>query len=318
MTTHRLHSIAAVAAVIWLLCAIAPVCGQSGVIRTRFFTVRYHSSDPFLAEIVADTAEEQLRRVAHDLDYPLKGIRRFPLNAYPNHYEFVKASGLERRSSVVGTTRWGDEAISVDAGAVLVSTQEVLAHEITHAVVFRMLGSTASQLPMWFSEGLAKYESRESDSLDNDIMAKSAAENTLIPLPRLVSGFPEDSDALAYAESAAAVRYLVRRFGKSAPRRILRELKETGSFERAMVSVTGLSPSQFTGKWYDWTTRRYAGFRLASILTALISAFMAVLVVAAFLVRRKQKIEAARRWELEEAEAEASTPPWYGNPFPPC
>lgn len=316
MTARMRRNILAAAVAIWLLCAMTPAFGLPGVIRSRFFTVHYGSADPLLAQIVSDTAERQLRRIAKDLDYPLKDIDPFTVYAYPSHYEFVKAGGLDRRSTTVGTTRWGDETISVDVGDVFISTEEVLAHEITHAVVFRLLGQASLQLPTWFSEGLAKYESRESDTTDNDLVGKAAAENTLIPLPRLASGFPKDDDALAYAESASAVRYMVRRFGKLAPRRLLYKLKSTGSFEQAMQSVTGLNSRQFADQWYALTTRRYAGLRFSTIITGLISTFMAALVVAAFLVRRRQKIEAARRWELEEAQAEefASNADAYPEP----
>jgi hypothetical protein len=304
----------------FMLCAVGPALGESGIIRNEHFVVRYHSADPFLARVIADNAEQQLWRIAHDLGYPLEHIRRFSIDAYPSHADFVSASKLENRSSIVGTTRLGDEAIAVDAGAVLVSTKEVLAHEITHAVLFRILGRNALRMPVWFDEGLAKYESREYDATDSDIVARAAADNELIPLTDLASGFPEDKGGLAYAESADALKYMVHRFGRSAPRRVVHELRRSGSFDRAMLSVTGADSSRFADRWYDWTTRRDAGFRLASVGTAVISAVMAMLVVAAFLTRRRQKIEAARRWEQEDAqanEADTATPPWSGNRYTP-
>ena len=67
----------------------------------------------------------------------------------------------------MGTANPGDESISVDASGVFKRPQEVLAHEITHAVIFRILGPTAPTLPLWFNEGLAQYESEDSDEDDN-------------------------------------------------------------------------------------------------------------------------------------------------------
>ena len=67
-----------------------------------------------------------------------------------------------------------------------------------------------------------------------------------------------------------------------------------------MVAATGLTADQFEDRWLAEMGRRYRTLRIASIVTAMISATMAVLAVAAFVVRRRQMREAARRWEEEE------------------
>ncbi|MGB9618989.1 MAG: peptidase MA family metallohydrolase, partial [Armatimonadota bacterium] len=182
----------------------------------------------------------------------------------------------------------------------------------THAVIFRIVGHAARELPLWMNEGLAKYESREVRGPDDVLVANAAAEGTLIPLSNLVSMFPESRTALAYAESASAVRYLVSKHGRAAPRAILAALARTRSFDKAMLEVTGRTGDAFADEWTTHVSRRYWALRATRIGAAAVSVLMAVLAVVAFFVRRKQKIEAARQWEEEEQARR-----YRGYPWPP-
>ena len=270
--------------------------------RTAHFVVRYDPKDPFLARLMANTAEDELKRISGDLGYRTQRDRPFPLFVYPTHIGFIEAGGLETSKFTVGTASGGAEKISVDASGSFALPEQVLAHEITHAVIFRVLGPAAAELPLWMNEGLAKYESQEPTGDDDQLVANAAAEGALIPLSRLKSGFPEDRSALAYAQSSSAVRLLVARHGRRAPRAFLAALARTGSFDKAMLAATRRTGDAFADEWQAQTTKRYWTLRVARIGTAVVSALMAVLAVVAFLVRRRQKIEAARRWEEEERE----------------
>jgi len=284
----------------------------TGTMRTPHFVVHYDPKDPYLAKLMADTAEDELRRISRDLGYRPERNRPFPLFAYPTHLGFIKAGGLETSKFTVGTASGVVERISVDASGAFELPEQILAHEITHAVTFRILGTAAAELPLWMNEGLAKYESREVRGPDDLIVANAAAEWSLIPLANLAAEFPESRTALAYAESASAVRFLVSRHGREAPKSILAALARTRSFENAMVEVTGRTPRMFADEWMAHVTRRYWALRAARVGGAVVSVLMAVLAVVAFLVRRKQKIEAARRWEEEERARR-----YRGYPWPP-
>jgi len=274
----------------------------TGEMRTAHFVVRYDPKDPFLAKLMAETADDELKRIAHDLGYHAPRDRPFPLFVYPTHIGFIEAGGLETSKFTVGTASGGVENISVDASGAFAPPEQVLAHEITHAVIFRLLGAAAVELPLWMNEGLAKYESREPPGEDDELVGSAAAEGSLMSLSRLASDFPEKRNALAYAESYSAARFLVKRHGRKAPRALLAALARTGSFDKAMLEATGRTGDAFADEWLADTTKQYWALRLARVGTAVISAVMAALAVVAFLVRRRQKIEAARRWEQEELE----------------
>lgn len=273
----------------------------SRTFSTAHFTVHYDPSDPYLARLMARGAEEHLARITRDLGCKLDPNRPFPLHIYPTHIGLIHAGHLEERKFTVGTTQ-SNETISIDASGVFETADRVMAHEITHAVIFRILGRQAVRLPLWFNEGLAEHESLSYPDKARATVADAAADSALIPLSQLTDSFPNKRTDLAYAQSFLAVRYLIDEFGKSAPRRVLAALSKGGSFDEAMRKALGTGDAQFRDRWYEAATIRYRPLRLTRTLAAIGSVVMAALVVVAFLVRRRQKIEAARRWEQEEFE----------------
>jgi len=152
------------------------------------------------------------------------------------------------------------------------------------------------------NEGLAKYESRGPTGDDEAIIAEAAANGTIIPLRDLAASFPGERSALAYAESWSAVQYLVRKHGQEAPKEILADLARTGSFDAAISSVTGQTQRSFVKSWEDSLIKRLNWARILQITGGFVGLSMAVLAIAAFIVRRKRMRDAARQWEWEEFE----------------
>lgn len=274
--------------------------GLVGLIHTAYFDVHYDPSEKRIARLMADVARDELLRISKDLGYAPVKSKPFALYVYPSHYGFIKAGGLESSKFTVGTASSADESISVDTSGAFAKPEKILAHEITHAVIFRILQSNAALLPLWINEGLAKYESDDYNSEDDQSIIDAASDGTLIPLSNLASTFPENRISLAYTESASAIKYMVSKYGKSSPKVLLRELARTGSLDNAMRTATGRTSEQLADDWYSLTTKKYWPVKISRTAMAVISLLMAILVIAAFIVRRKQKIEAARRWEQEE------------------
>ena len=267
--------------------------------KTDFFIVHYDPADSYLPQLMSETARIALMRIGRDLDYKPEANKPIVLNVYRTHYSFIEAGGLEDSKFTVGTAN-SREVISVDTSGVFASPTETINHEITHAVIFRMLGANVVRLPLWANEGLAKYESEQFPDTDNELVANAAANGALLPLSYLISRFPKDKTDLAYAESASAIRFMIKKHGKSSPKLMLSELAHTGSFEKAMLKAIGQTADQFENSWKAEVTKQYSSLKFMRIAIGMIPVIMAILAVIAFLVRRKQKIEAAKRWEMEE------------------
>jgi hypothetical protein len=274
----------------------------TGTLVTDFFVVHFDPSDPYLPRLMSESARIALLRISRDLGHKPDKSRPFTLNVYRTHISFIEAGGLEESKFTVGTASSRNEVISIDASGVFAPPGETLAHEVTHAVIFRMLGAKAADLPLWANEGLAQYESEEFPDRDNATVAEAAADVRIIPLVNLSGAFPRDKMDLAYAESASAIRYMAAKHGKSSPKLLLKELTLTGSFDRAMVKTTGRTGTEFASDWESAVTRRYVALKFTRIAMGVIPVIMAILAIIAYFVRRKQKIEAARRWDREKFE----------------
>lgn len=287
-----------------ILLALACAAGATALtatMKTQYFDVRYDPADKYLADSTADAAHDELVRISKLLGYRIEPDKPFPLWIYRTHYSFIKEGGLDDRFTV-GTARTGDERISVDASGAFVEMKQVLGHEITHAVIFRILGDKAGALPLWANEGLAKVESEQFSETDNVLVTEAASNLNLIALSDLAVKFPSARTDLAYAESASAMRFLVKRYGESAPKAMLAELARTGSFDKAILKATGDSQGTFISNWTNSLNKRYSVLRVWQIGGAFGGAIMAGLAIWAFVVRRRKMAEAARQWEWEQFE----------------
>ncbi len=289
-------------AIISLFTTSASASVLKATMDTAYFTVRYDPTDKFLATNTVETANREFVRISKALGYKIERNRPIPLWIYRTHYSFIQEVGLDDKFTV-GTARTGDERICIDASGAFVTMKQVLAHELTHAVIFRILKNHVSELPLWVNEGLAKYESEYYPDADNELISDNAARNRLIPLSSLKTTFPKNNINLAYAQSASAMRYLIKDRGKDAPKTLLAELASSGSFDKAFAQTAGKSESEFVAAWNKSISRQFAMNIIWHVASAIAGASMAILVIIAFIIRRRRMAQAAREWDWEEFEA---------------
>ena len=125
--------------------------------------------------------------------------------------------------------------------------KKVLFHEYAHAVVHGL--SRGMNVPTWFNEGVAVYlESSGGSSREQDLYRRVQSGTPLVPLSGLHGSFMGLSDAqasLAYAESYAAVKALVDRYGLYRVRRLVPLYAGGIDFSPIIVFVAILFLQQF-------------------------------------------------------------------------
>jgi hypothetical protein len=141
-----------------------------------------------------------------------------------------------------GKIRLPAEGLMRDAMAL----DRVLRHEYAHALIH---DRTRGRAPTWLSEGLAiACEGRDTDR-ERKILLSS---DHVIPIRELHGSFltlPRTEVPLAYAESASAVDYLLRRHGETAMRTLLARLGKTRDFAAAFHDATGAPYTEFQAGW---------------------------------------------------------------------
>ena len=135
------------------------------VLKTENFDIYYYPEEREGIEIAARMAERWRVRLGRILGHELSG--RQPLVLYASHPDFEQTNTIqgELGEGTGGVTEPLKRRIVLPLAGPLADTDHVLGHEIVHAFQFDMTTrpdgppgqNGATQLPLWFIEGMAEY-----------------------------------------------------------------------------------------------------------------------------------------------------------------
>ncbi len=127
----------------------------------------------------------------------------------------------------------------------------VIPHELTHLVFDTAVKNPYHFPPRWLNEGVAEYQSQGYDSGYRQTIEAGARNGTLIPLDGLAGQFPTTYErfSLAYAESTAAVDFLVRTYGQDALVALITSYASGLTDDEAFEQALGLDPTEFGDAW---------------------------------------------------------------------
>lgn len=207
---------------------------------------------------------------------------------------------------VGGIAKSPQGVIVVKAPYLLPSGQDyrgMLRHELIHVLLAR--NTEEANVPRWFDEGVAMVVSQELRWESGLRIARMYLRKRLIPYNELNFAFaPIGDEGLfddAYAEALSITRYIIDRIGEERFWELVRSMK-TISFEEALEKEAGLTPVAL----YDAWRRSLWKVALFGSLVSGFSAFqlMAILVVVAYLRKRRRGRKLVQQWEEEEDEPE--------------
>jgi hypothetical protein len=182
---------------------------------------------------------------------------------------------------------------------------ELIRHELTHLALHDAV--LAHHTPRWFDEGLAIHESDELPWKRRETLWYAALARTLPPLSEIDEGFPIQNNEvnIAYAESADVVRFLMRDADRSRFGTLIEKLRQGTSFDRSIEDAYGEPLRHIEYEWREDLTHRVSVVPLLTGGGALWG-LMSVLVVVAWVKRRKAAKEKLAQWAKEEAEMDAA------------
>jgi Peptidase MA superfamily len=178
---------------------------------------------------------------------------------------------------------------------------DVLTHELSHILLYRAAGQRP--LPLWFVEGLAVHQAGEQRLSRVQTLWEAAVVDDILTTAELSQRFPTRPRQvnLAYAQSADLVEYLLRsEANRTYLVALLREVKQGRSFEQALLSAYGVDLPYLEHEWRRSLGERYRVLPMVLTGTALWGG-IAVLVVIAFIRRRRDQRQKLSRWAEEEA-----------------
>lgn len=133
----------------------------------------------------------------------------------------------------------------------------VLKHELAHSFVTQLSGG---RCPMWLHEGVAQFEEQRSLSSAGHQLSQLFKAQHYIPLNALEGSFLSFSGGeayVAYAESLAAVSYIIDTYGMSDVQRILQRMGEGTSTEAALRATIHSDYGQLQSDLAGYLAQRY-------------------------------------------------------------
>ena len=222
---------------------------------------------------------------------------------------FEKACGQAMPGWAMAAALRGENAIVVDASRAAPATANdlylTLVHETVHLALFGLEADRSDKLPIWFHEGVAQWLSGQGifRASQTGFFAAAAA-GRLIPFEELRQRFPREPwrAEVAYVESELFIGYLVRTRSKRILAEILKRYREGRSLDAAFAAAAGAPIRQVEKEWAARYRKTRTWLRWFWDLTGL-TAVMALLTVAVWLIVRWRARRQRQAWERDEAWA---------------
>ena len=232
-------------------------------VETPHFRLVLHESEadllgPYMEPVAERAYREMSSRYGYTPDEPIR------VEVYPRHADFsVRTVGL------VGIGALGvsfGPALAIDSPAARESDfnwASTLWHEIAHSF---HIGVSNSEVPRWFSEGLAVHEQRKADSSWGHqagmSFVASLALDQLRPVSELDRGFssPRHPGEVrdSYYQASLVFEMIEARHGFPAIVAMLRAYRDGATNEEAFESALGVSLADFDDDFEDFLKERFA------------------------------------------------------------
>jgi len=225
---------------------------QWQVLEDRPVRLHWYEGDQAFAQGVMDVAQEGLEQI--------RALVPLPLPDWTNIYVYASSAEMQstlRLSGMVWIAGHADPELGVIVVALpngpelrLITSQRI-PHELMHILLYQAIGKAYTNLPTWFSEGLASMAELDPNP-DYDIsLAQAVEEQNLIAIRDLCQQFPVDAagNALAYAEAARFTYFLYRKFGSSGLETLVAHYANGLGCEQAVQTAYNLSLTELETEW---------------------------------------------------------------------
>ena len=235
----------------------------------HFIITLDENQDGILADYLIDALEKTYQTMHQQYGFqPREKIR---IEVFPDSKAFYFASSLSARdievAGAVGLAKF-NKLMVLSPRALVYGYRwlDAISHEYMHYLIVKL---TANKAPIWFHEGLAKYEETRwrngpsyLSSLYQSLLARALTDGKLIGFERMEPSLvkletPEDVQ-LAYAQAASAIEFIIAKAGHEGLRETMRRMatqRKRGAGE-SIKDVLGMSFNEFETKWKEFLTSK--------------------------------------------------------------
>ena len=214
-------------------------------------SIFYYGPTENRAQQMLEVSVQSVERMSDVLDVSDVG----PINimAYNNYRHMVGA--LPPRSQAVreGLKTEGQAFSDFRVLLVLAFGEDFLgvtSHEVTHIIVDDAASTASSIVPAWLNEGLAEFGNVAPTDTYERALLYGIYTRRIKPLWHLqrFDGEPDDI-MIAYGQGKSVVDYLIDLYGTDAMARLMKELRNELSIDRALMKVYGFDQAGLDSDW---------------------------------------------------------------------
>jgi hypothetical protein len=171
--------------------------------------------------------------------YASNGDMRSALQA--NSEEWIGGQANPTLGVIVTAIAAGDDS----------EVRRIIPHELSHQVLHQATENPYGGAPPWFDEGLAVHNQEVRDRDFDDLVARAAKENRLIPLEALESSFPADPGQalLSYAQSRDMVEHIIDTYGAGKLQELVAAFAAATPVDQAVRQVLGRTVDELDAEW---------------------------------------------------------------------
>lgn len=239
------------------------------VLKTEHFDVYYYPREAAAAAAAARMAERWRTRLGRVFDHQLSGRQPLILYASGPQFQQTNAVGGAIGEGTGGVTEALRRRIVLPIGGTLGDLNHVVGHELVHAFQYDITGEgrpgglgrlpAASQLPLWFIEGMAEYLSLGPVDPNTAMWMRGAIADTgRDSLPTF--GQLNDPRFFPYRYGQALLAWVAGHWGDAAMGRLLRNAARRRGVDQAIRSTLGLTPDDLVRRWHQETRAFYQPF----------------------------------------------------------
>ncbi len=225
-------------------------------LATAHFDVYYYQQQYTLASLAARIAENAFAKLSADLGHT--PVEKIPLVLYASHNDFEQTNTTPEiiEESVGAFTTVMKNRVVVPYTGSYVDLQHVITHELTHAFTFDLFtrGAThmglslqyIAQLPLWFAEGLAEFESQGWDPESEMIIKDLAINQRLVPITELDN---YGGSYIVYKEGQSVFRFIAAKYGQAKVNEMLHLARSDHGMDRACKAALGIDLAKLSEDW---------------------------------------------------------------------
>ena len=236
------------------------------VLKTEHFDIHFYPPEKTAAVHAARMAERWYARLASILDHELSGRQPLILYASAPEFQQTNAVGGGIGEGTGGVTEALRRRIVLPTGGTLGDLDHVIGHELVHAFQYDITGNgrpnslgalpAASQLPLWFIEGMAEYLSIGPVAPQTAMWMRGAladsGRDTLPSFRQL-----EDPRYFPYRYGHAFLAWIAGHWGDQVIGQLLRGAGRRRDVAAAISKVLSVNPDTLVARWHAETHAAY-------------------------------------------------------------